>query len=171
MNGIQWDNKCPYCGSEDYATFSFDRGLMADHYSCQGKCGREFHVQTHDDRVIMKETMQAQYINSYYVGIKRSLLKTARDEGVEANMPVCGNCVSYEWGKNNDDDFDRHYGSCIFQNDRVNFSLSDKFVKGKLHALINAVNCSNFVECFSDVETGDAKKVDRAGAALKGDSL
>lgn len=52
-------------------------------------------------------------------------------EQVDPANELCGNCALYEWP----DNYDRHNGSCPYQDAEENPSVSQYFVKGNLHAL------------------------------------
>lgn len=140
-----FDNKCPYCGSKEISVMGHATDLNAEEYVCDGKCKRTFHMQYSDEMLIMKPTMNTKYLshNSLALAEKEYFEKIAVEQGIDASLPVCGNCVSYEWGKNFEDKYDRHCGSCYFQNERINFTISDVFIKGQLHGLTNAVTCDN----------------------------
>jgi len=145
-----FDNKCPYCGSDDIQSYGHINDLSiavnSEEYVCNGKCQRIFYMQYSDERFIMKPTMKDRYLsmNSLALAEKEYFEKVAKEQGVDSELPICGNCVSYEWGKNLDDKFDRHCGSCYFQNERINFTISNSFIKGKLHALTKTTQCDNF---------------------------
>lgn len=141
-----FDNKCPYCGSKDIISLGHESDINAEEYVCNGKCQRTFYMQYCDEMLIMKPTMNTKYLshNSLALAEKEYFEKIAVEQGVDSSLPVCGNCVSYEWGKNAEDKYDRHCGSCYFQNVRMNFTISDVFIKGQLHGLTKAIECNNF---------------------------
>jgi transposase-like protein len=145
-----FDNKCPYCGSNDLESYGniddLSIAVDSEEYLCKGKCERTFYVQNLDEQLIMKPTMNNKYlsINSLAFVEKEKFENIAINQGIEKELPVCGNCVSYEWGTNIEDNFDRHCGSCYFQHNKYNYTTSDYFIKRKLHALTNASQCDNF---------------------------
>ena len=145
MSGIL-NYKCPYCEREDIYFITHHNDINAEEYVCKGKCQRDFYVQCFDNMFIMKNTMNDNYLypNTQAFAEKKYFEKIAIEQGIDPELPVCGNCVSYEWRMNLDDKFDRHCGSCFFQNSNINFTTSNLFIKGKLHGLTNSNSCDNF---------------------------
>lgn len=153
-----FDWKCPYCGSEDIShdghVNDCSIAYNAEEYHCNGKCQKTFYVQNHDECMIMKATMQSNYLGNDSLALldKRNLQKIAIEQEVTPDLPVCGNCVSYEWGKDYKGRYDRHIGSCSFQHEKFNYTISDAMTVGRLHALTNAEDCDCFFNCNKNRE-------------------
>jgi len=143
----RFDNECPYCGSKDidfdYDIDDLSEAVDSEKYTCKGSCQKSFYMQKSDERFIMESTMMSKYLSSDSLALanKICLEKIAVKEKIDSELPVCGNCVSFIWGKNGFDNYDRHCGSCSFQNGKFNYTISDTFIRGKLHGLTNAKSC------------------------------
>ena len=151
-----FDDKCPYCGSKEISSrghVNSEIAYNAEEYVCDGKCQRTFYIQCGDERFIMQPTMNNKYLSSDSLSLrsKEYFEKIAKEQSIDSSLPVCGNCVSYEWGKNAEDEYDRHCGSCYFQNERINFTISDIYIKGQVHGLTKATSCDNFFNFREEV--------------------
>lgn len=93
----------------------------------------------------MKNTMNDKYLSSGSLALieKQYFDKIANQQRIDSKLPVCGNCVSYTWGKDFENNYDRHCGSCYFQS-KINYTVSQIFKIGDLHGLNNASSCDNF---------------------------
>lgn len=99
--------------------------------------------------------------------------------GVEPELMVCGNCNSYQWGKDGGGNWDRHIGTCACH-ETSDMVLSHMIMYGRLHALTGADDCPRFqwlkrpewpisaIEERKDAEVAkDRAKVDLVVRAVK----
>jgi len=159
-----FNNTCPFCGSTDLESYGHIDSVEianAQEYECNGVCGKTFHMQHFDENLIMKPTMNDLFLSFDSLAYKEKLKfeRVAQEQEIDKDLPVCGNCVSYEWGTNLKLKFDRHCGSCSFQEDKINFTISDSIMKGTLHGLTNAKSCDNFYNFRGGVEHASKNKV------------
>lgn len=143
-----FNNECPYCGSRDIENCGhvddFEVATDAEEYQCKGKCRKTFYMQNHDERMVMMPTMKDDYLNSYFLTQKERLIEAIKMHGIDANTKACGNCVSYIWGQDSVQSFTCKQGLCSFQNNHINFAISDGLKQGALDAKTDACECDYF---------------------------